>query len=440
MRAVTKHCRVCDSPVWRTGGGAGPRPVHCLLSGVQRSANCWIDIDPIVGELMVRSLTSGKCARGAPRKVIEERRALLKSVWPSLLKRGLALQTFLISMSQEKRHHLMACAAPELRILLTEAIAGLDVGGSPPQAAVVFPKNLPEDLDSGLHSFLDVLTRRLDLLVKNGHRRHQKYLMRAMAEPIRLASFIAAQGGTRWAEVTSSLLVSFAKMYPQHDPGKLAPFLAFIRSEDRFRKRAAPKHKKKAVKVLRSARMPEVYQPDELKQKLREAKARLSPEEFLLYWMVARLGMTALAAVQISLDQLHVTPEGTLVIRPAEGWVSVPKSVAPTLRRFAIAAAPGWPFEHAEKGSGIPFLSPISKVSRLSSEICQGESKKLRLSAAYAAIKAGHHDRSTLKAYMGISLPTLERLEFLMSADLHMVVDPDIVEARNAVIRGERDA
>ncbi|WP_152551508.1 hypothetical protein [Polycyclovorans algicola] len=399
-----------------------------------------LDLDPTIGNLMVRSLTSGKCGRGAPKEIVEERRALLKSVWPSLLEGGVALQKFLISLGQDKRHQLMACAVPELRILLTAATGGLDVNGSPPQAAVVVPENLPEDLENGLRGFLDALTRRLDTLVENGHQRHRRYLVRAMAEPIRLASFLAAQGDTRWTAATSSLMVRFARQYPRHDPVKLAPFLAFIRSEDRFRKRVALKPKKKAVKFLRSARLPDVYQPDQLQQKLNDAKARLKPEEFLLYWMVARLGMTARAAVGICLDQLHVTPEGALVIRPAEGWVRVPKSVAPTLRRYAISAAPGWPFDHVEKGSGIPFLSPISTDARLSSEICQGESKKLRLSAAFAAIKAGYHDRSTLKAHMGISLPILERLEFLMAADLHMVVDPDIVEARNAVIRGERDA
>lgn len=396
--------------------------------------------DPDAAALVIRSLCSRRTTSSSPASKAA-RNELMRALFPHLVEGGVKLQTFLISLGVEKRHLLLQSVVPELRLRLAASVGGLDDGVSPPQLEVFLPASdqLPDDIARGLAGYFDKIQRRLGLLVQNGHSRDPTYLRRKMSEPIRLARFLAAHGITRCAEISSSVLVKYAKQYPGYEPRKLAPFLAHIRSEDHFRKKASPKSKKKPVQILRSARVPDVYQPEELTQKLREARRRLTAEEYVLYWMVARLGMTAKAAAQLSLSCLHINTEGQMVIRPATGWVNVPKSVAGTLRTLATSAAPGWPFDEPAKGAGIPFLSPVASPEKLASTICERESKKLRLSAAYAAIRAGHHDRSTLKAFMGISLPILERLEFLMSADLHMVVDPDIVNARNAVIMGEAD-
>jgi len=440
MTVRTLPCRVCGANLIRVGGSKSISHAHCLLPGAQRAEGCWMDQDAEIAELVIRSLTSGPCARGMPIEERTERTELVRQVLPAVMKGGLHLQTFLIALGERRRFLLLESVTPKLRIRLATAVAGMDETVSPPQRAVAIPSSLPAGLKEGLATFHEKLSRRLDLLVRNGHRRSEDYLQRVMTDPLRLAEFSAASGLTRWSELTSSTLIQYSKAFPQHHPRKLTRFMAHIRSEDRFRKNTGSRNKKKPVKLMRSTKLPDIYQPQQLATKLREARRRLQPKEYVLYWMVARLGMTAKAALSLTLDGLHVNERGELVIRPSRGWINVPTSIAGTLRNLAQAADPRWPHAEPETGRGIPFLAPISTLVRLTVNICQREAKKLRLSAAYAAIRAGHHDRSTLKEFMGISLPILEQLEFFMAADLHSVVDPDIVQARNDVILGKADA
>lgn len=440
MAVRTLSCRVCGSFLIREGGSKRVGDAHCLLPGTHRADGCWMNEDAELGEMVIRSLTSGRCAYGKPIALRIERIELVRQAFPFLSKGGFHLQTFLIGLGERRRFLLLESVTPKLRIRLASALAGMDETVSPPQRAVLIPSSLPAGLSEGLESFHEKLSKRLELLVKNGHSRNENYLQRTMADPLRLAEFCATAGLTRWSELTNSTLIQYAKAYPQHHPRKLTRFLAHIRSEDRFRKNTGARPKKKPVKLLRSTKLPDIYQPEQLATKLREARKRLSPEEYVLYWMVARLGMTAKAALSLTLDGLHVNERGELVIRPARGWVHVPGSIAETLRNLAQAADSRWPYSEPETGRGIPFLAPVTTLARFTDSICQREAKKLRLSAAYAAIRAGHHDRSTLKEFMGISLPILEQLEYLMTADLHSVVEPDIVEARNNVILGKADA
>jgi len=398
-----------------------------------------MDVAPEAAAPIIRAITSRRLGASHNRDLVSRKKALLRALFPALAAGGQELQTFLISLGQDDRYHLMQAAEPETRIKLAAGLGDLDGGVSPPQLRILIPSDLPDDLRRGLTDYLDKHRRRLDLLVKNGHARSPKFLQKKLQEPIRLAKFISAQGLSRWMELSSSTLVAFAKQYPSHNRVMLKAFLDHIRDQDRFRKKPGPP-KKKPAQVLRSSRMPDVYRPDALAEKLKQARQRLPAEEYVLYWMVARLGMTALAACRITLDRLHVNTDGQMVIRPADGWVQVPKSVAPTLARLAKAAAPGWPFEAPESGGAIPFMAPVADSPRKAALICDNETRKLRLSAAYAAIRAGHHDRSTLRAFMGISLKILEQLEFLLQADMHMIVDPDIVKRRNAVILGKADA
>ena len=49
----------------------------------------------------------------------------------------------------------------------------------------------------------------------------------------------------------------------------------------------------------------------------------------------------------------------------------------------------------------------------------------------------GRLDRVTIHQTMGVSMPTIAKMEVLFSIDLHRKLDPDIVAARNARIRGD---
>jgi hypothetical protein len=47
-------------------------------------------------------------------------------------------------------------------------------------------------------------------------------------------------------------------------------------------------------------------------------------------------------------------------------------------------------------------------------------------------------DRGAIVYYLGVSMPTIEDVERTTYWDLQSTVPPEVVEARNEVIRGER--
>ena len=69
--------------------------------------------------------------------------------------------------------------------------------------------------------------------------------------------------------------------------------------------------------------------------------------------------------------------------------------------------------------------------------ICDIPIKQLRLGALAAVIRRGVTSRPALRALLGVSIGTIENLERTMEWDLHWTVDPEIVESRNRIIRGE---
>jgi len=305
-----------------------------------------------------------------------------------------------------------------------------------PNLAPVHYPDLPEPLLERLKDWEDKNRRRLTARINNGYTRAPDTLRRKMAEPIALARFLADRGIERWETMTISDRIAFAKTRPKLVQQKLKAFITFIEGGNPFKTRRG-RPPKRAKKVIRETRQTPILPPDELKARLREAKQRLPADQYLLYWLVAKLGLTAKAAYSLTLDRITINAQARLVIRPAEAWFSLPKSLAPTMEALARAADPAWPYEDPDKAPAIPVMEDVIPRHRVGPDIFLGETTLLRSSAIHAAMHYGQLDRKTLAAITGVSLKTISDMEFLVPADIHSLVSHDLVAARNQAILGE---
>ena len=115
----------------------------------------------------------------------------------------------------------------------------------------------------------------------------------------------------------------------------------------------------------------------------------------------------------------------------------VPKSVAAIFERNIEQLFPGWRDATLEARSHMSlFLTTIPKVHAFVKRTLGHNARVLRASAIYAAMRAGHRDRVTLVETMGVSIATIQKLERLLSADLHRTLPAEFVKERNKHITG----
>jgi hypothetical protein len=296
---------------------------------------------------------------------------------------------------------------------------------------------LPEALAQGLTRFKARMQNRAARLDKLGHERAPLYVRAAMGVPQRFAAFLHERGITRWDALRKRDAVDFLAAHPGVPRAKLERFLRFLNEDRPFREtRGRPPSRRKGGNPVRSAVVPEVIPPEEVTALLAEVRKTHTDAEYMLAWLIGRMGMRASAAFGLTLDRIADNELGQLVMRPAQVWVVVPKAEAAILRKLVLSVAPDW--NKADRDS-LKYVTIFDHFvpRRLIDRILKLPTNVLRRSAIYAAMKGGHVDRVTLMKTMGVSSPTIVRLEALLSADLHRRFDPAFVEKRNKYILGE---
>lgn len=368
---------------------------------------------------------------------------LLRRVGEALQQDDFAVDNLLAAMSPEERSMLLKYGSTELRATLAKRIAALpNVEVRPSARDVRIPDGLPQLLLDGLLEFEKRLKARYEALVERGHTRSYKYVADAMMVPIRLAAFLADEGIERWDVVRKRDLVSFFKKYPTASRQPIERFLqSMVDHHQPFRERrgrtAGGRNRMRDVK-RRAA--PQVLRPEVLAQFLTDVREHYSVYEYVLAWLVCRLGMTARHAYDITLDRIQLNDSGRMVIRPALVWVEVPIRVADRFRRIIEPIEPSWSKVDPESLRHVTLFNRyIPNLDEFTAKVLQGRTRLLRASAIFAAMLDGHLDRVTLRHTMGVSMPTILKLERLLSVDLHRRLPPDLVEARNAHITGQID-
>lgn len=349
---------------------------------------------------------------------------------------SLPLRRFLLDLSPEDRWILLRCATGSFRNLLIETTSkeGLEV--RPVLRDVKIP-NLPQALHETLAAYVEKRRRYFQARIDKGHDLDDRVLQTNVREAVRYCKFLGARGIHRWDAVNLNDRIEYAATRHPRAKRELDHFLAFIEGKKRIRKSGSGQRKKNqaTVAVLRSGKPLRVLDRHQIKARLEDAKARLSCEEYALYWLVAKFGITVTVARNLTLDRITKTADGSIVIRPAEAWCQVPPSIGSALAALAQKMKSEWPFTPPESAPPLPFLAEFLGATN-TKKIFQSEAQLLRASAIVAAMRGGMLNRKTLTAMTGVSGWTLREYEFLLSSDIHTFVSKELAEKRNASIRG----
>lgn len=354
-----------------------------------------------------------------------------------------AVQDVLAALTPEARAMLLKYSAAQLRPRLAKRIAMLDdTGVRLAGGKVRIADDLPQALRDGLTAYQQRVEARYVTLLERGHSRSHKYTASVMKEPIRLAAFIASIGIERWDVVRKRDLVAFFKENPAARRQSVDRFLRSMEGKRPFRdRRGRLAGARIAMRDPKRRPPPQVLRPQELALFLADVRELSSDHEYVLAWMVCRLGMTARHAYNITLDRIRLNDSGRMVIRPAQVWVEVPARVAGQFSKIIRAVEPSWGSVDPDSLRFVTvFDHYIRNLDAFSAKVLQGRTRLLRASAIYAAMLAGHLDRVTIRHTMGASMPMILQLERLLAVDLHRRLDPSLVEQRNAHITGQADA
>jgi hypothetical protein len=375
-----------------------------------------------------------------PTQHFEDRAIAFRKIGDAIDKSDLHLRNALLSLTPEQRFELMRRACPELKVKLSPLLVDLQTEKvKPPDREPFIPDDLPEGLKAELIRYRDRLKRRHELLLKRGHSRSPRYLSELLKMPVRLARFLQAEGITSWDGMRKRDIVSFLAANPLVRPTALTRLLRAISEDKPFSERRGRYVRGRTAS--KPSPLQEVLSPAELDAALAGIKESRSDVEYAAAWLVGKLGMTAAAAHGLTADLLRLDETGRLVIRPAKVWVVVPKSIAKILAKIADEVAPGWSAASANEFEFIRlFDGKLPKLDDFRGDVLGGDARRLRASAVYTAMLRGNLDRVTLNQTMGVSIATITSIERHLSSDLHRKVAPELVAARNKVLRGDDGA
>lgn len=372
------------------------------------------------------------------RQTANQRDELLKGLAEAIKQNDEAVGTYLEALAPNSRYELYRSVVPPLAAYLSKVIASL--GGleiSPASRTVDIPEDLPPGLREPLVRFEEKLQRMYTSRLAKGHRRSVNYVSRSMLAPLWFAKYLHANGIDRWDVVRNRDIVRFLSENPTVEKGKLTPILRFVNDHLPFREtRGRPMRSRGGER--RNITPPKIVPANELDELLAQIRQTRSEGEYALAWFVCRLGLMAQTAYALSLDRVEINDAGRLVIRPAQAWVTLPRSVEAILKKLIDEAVPNWQEIDPEKRKKLVFFRHhIPNLDHFTLTALQGKTRILRSSAIFAAMMKGQIDRVTLNKTIGVSMAHIIRLELLLSADMHRSLDANLVKARNAHILGQ---
>ena len=362
----------------------------------------------------------------------------IRKLMPVLEAGEVQARKYLSELTPAERGELLSFSAPRLQLILQQLMAGPEeMAVVMPKAKVFIPEGLKPELRRDLEGYMERLSNRYERLIANGHSRSPRYLRNKMKAPIRLALFLQEAGVSRWDIMTKQHLTRFFIANPKVTIRELKTFLNYISRKKVFKDNRGNRYGAKNS-FVENKTPPKVMSPDALNEFLKDQKQVLTMPEYLVLWLVAKMGMMASHAYDFTMDRVTIDDSGSLVIKPAAIWIKPPKSIALMFEEIARKTSNRWPFNPLERGSGVNLFHPHLNRKQYFDMIA-GNARMLRASAIYAAMLKGNLDRVTIHETMGVSMPTIIKMESLLSSDLHHVCDSDLVKLRNDYILGKED-
>lgn len=428
-------CKLC-------GGGIQPPPKRkyrppstCLASGCVLPSGCWQrDPNPLVTF----------CAQ-SQRKAISrlplnlDLTGTLRSLGEASRHGDAEILKVMEGLTAEQRHTLLVAVIPPLSVHLAKLLAQaphLEVRRK--MRLLEIPSDLPAGLLNPLKAYENKLIRKYEALLKAGRSPSNDYVRRGMVSPLRYAKYLHEQGIHQWDAAQKRDLVRFLELNQKITPNQVSIFIRFLQEARPWRDpRGYRASKGRAPKALVP---PKIITPEEVNQLLASLDGTVSEAEYLLAWLVARMGLFLRTGYRMTLHQVRVNDRGRLVIRPAAVWVELPRDISQRLDALIEGVFPGWKTLQSHEASHLTFFNRyLPDVDKFPKNVLKMDVRVLRTSALYAAMMKGYVDRVTLHHTTGASFPYLSTIETLMSVDMHQRLAADFVKKRNAHILGEVD-
>lgn len=426
-----RQCGVCGLEIRLTG-----KSDHsCLMKGAVRPVGCWLDSSD---ELLRECAKSQR--RRANGKLLTATDTAITNLAKALPKGTPAVNDYLRGCTPEERHMLVTKTTTALARYVAqriEELGGLSV--HPGSRDPTYPRDLAAEMLGALQRYQQKLERLWNARLKHGHNPSNRYVWRAMLGPIRFAQFLQDAGRTSFDGLLKREIVAFLQANPTIQPSPVLRFTRFL-DEGRPWKETRGRPAGRKGRKAQSLAPPDLFSPEQLKAFLDEVLERSSDQEYLLAWMVGRLGIPLMTAYRLTLDRIALGEQGRLVIRPAQMWLTLPRAVESRLKAVLDEHHVGWEsFEEGVRSHRQVLTMSITELNTFGRESLKRQARKLRTSALFASMMKGVTDRVTLHTTTGASMPYLVKIETLLSVDMHRRVAPDVVKARNAVIVGDQD-
>lgn len=429
---MEKKCYFCEQAI-KSSKGRWLSNCKSKYSVVKIENECW---------LKAGNSTQKLCVQSSPQQIFSEAKngrvySLLKSMGTQSLKGEQGVEKFILSLSAFERYALLEIAVDELKDKLTTIIAKHSLSIFPAPHINDLPE-FPSDFEQLINDYRTMLLKRYERLVEKGHSRSKDYVLRNSSDAIRFLKYLTNKNITSWTGVGRTQLVSYLNDEGAKLNSSLKRFIKFANNKKNPLRKINTGKPKKSGTVLTETPRPKIIPPDEVDRFLEIIKKHCSEEEYVLAWLVGRMGLTLIKAHSLKLSQIKVNDDKKCVIKPAEVWVSLPARIGEVVMRLANKDFPNWQSEIESKLDLYElFAKSIPSREEFRKNVLMGHARELRTSAIFALIQKGHTDRVTIKRTTGVSMPTIVKLESLFSVDLHRRLDPEFIKLRNLHITGE---
>lgn len=431
---MKRTCELCDS-VLSVNRDRMPGACSNKSTIVHNDELCWLNSSDSLKK---------QCALSVGHlRLQKQKRTRIIMIYRELGKHGATndseFDSVLKNISPGDRQDLLDLSTNDLSRKIAFHLEKLKLPAHHSLKSISIPDDLPEEFQELLVSYRDLLVRRYAVLVEKNHKRSPKYVVRSMYKPIKFCKYLSEQGVVQWGQVRNSHLAAFLDEAETNLSMCLKRFIKYSDSRKNPFKKAGYRKPRRGGSAIIETPRPKIIPPQELSNFLSFLKSELDDARYLWAWLVCKMGLTAKRAYDLKLSDISLNEFGRCVIRPYEAWVSLPKNIEKIVIEQANAIYPVWRSADKNKCEKFRLLSQVNSTpTHFASRELQGKAKILRSSAIYAMMEKGHLDRTTLKTTIGVSMPTLAKIERLFSVDVHRRLDPEFIKLRNKHINGEQ--
>ena len=348
-----------------------------------------------------------------------------------------SLEKFLIDLTDNERYFLMQYANGEIGLLLAEIFNKYNLVIREDLISLEIPEDLPDDFILLLESYKNFFIRRYNVLTSKNHYRTPQYMRRNLTRSISLIRYLCSIGITDWYQVKDKHIVSYLESTKKNLHIELKRFINYA-NNDRKPFKKTRLNKKRSGAALKASVIVKTYTESTIDSFLEEIYAKQSHAEYLIAWLVCKLGLTVEFSYNLNISQITVNKENKYIFKPHQVWLKLPKNIGDLFYEIFDQIYPDWRSYDQEKLLFLkPFHSLFANASRASEVIFKGSARELRTTAIINLMKSGFLDRVTLHQSIGVSMPTITKYENIFSVDLHSTIQPHIIKGRNKVIQGE---